>query len=118
MIVAQGGDLNDIYSKNNFAKNHLEIKSKEKGYIKSINTEKIGWALVEIGCGKKVINDVLDYSAGIRSHYKVGDKICRGDTVYELFGFNETKLTNAKKMLTKTFTISEQEIKKEKLIIE
>ena len=118
MIVAQGGDLDDIYSKNNFAKNHLEIKSKEKGYIKSINTEKIGWALVEIGCGKKVINDVLDYSAGIKSHYKVGDKICRGDTVYELFGFNETKLTNAKKMLAKTFTISEQEIKKEKLIIE
>ena len=118
MIVAQDGDLNDIYSKNNFAKNHLRIKSKETGYIKSINTEKIGWALVEIGCGKKVIGDTLDYSAGIKTNYKVGDKIYKGDTVYELFGFNEKKLKNAKKMLTKTFFISDQETEQEKIIID
>ena len=117
MIVAQGGDLNDIYSKNDFAKNHIKIKSKETGYIKSINTEKIGWALVEMGCGKKVISDTLDHSAGIKTNYKVGDKIHRGDTIYELFGFSETKLKNAKKMLTKTCIISEQKIEKENLII-
>ena len=118
MIVAQDGDLNDIYSKNNFAKNHLRIKSKETGYIKSINTEKIGWALVEIGCGKKVISDTLDHSAGIKTNYKVGDKIYKGDTVCELFGFNEKKLKIAKNMLKKTFVISEQEQEQEKLIIE
>ena len=118
MIVTQGGDLNDIYSKNNFAKNHIAIKSKETGYIKSINTEKMGWALVEMGCGKKVISDTLDHSAGIKTNYKVGDKIYEGDTVYELFGFNERKLKNAKKILAKTFIISEKEQEKEKLIIE
>ena len=118
MIVGQNGDLNDIYSKNNFAKNLIKIKSKKTGYIKSINTEKIGWALVEIGCGKKVISDTLDHSAGIKTNYKVGDKIYKGDTIYELFGFNKTKLKNAKKMLTKTFIISEQEKEREKLIIE
>ena len=117
MIEAQGGDLNDIYSKNNIAKNHMKIKSKETGYIKSINTEKIGWALVEIGCGKKVKSDTLDHSAGIKTNYKVGDKIYKGDAVYELFGFNENKLKNAKKMLTKTFTVSEKEQEQKKLII-
>ena len=118
MIIAQNGDLNDIYTKNDFTKNHIEIKSKETGYIKSINTEKIGWALVEMGCGKKVISDTLDHSAGIKTNYKVGDKIYKGDTVYELFGFNEKKLKNAKKMLAKTFIISEQEQEQENLIIE
>ena len=118
MILAQDGNLNDIYSKDNIAKNHIKIKSKETGYIKSMNTEKIGWALVEIGCGKKVISDTLDYSAGIKTNYKVGDKIYKGDTVYELFGYNEKKIKNAKKMLTNTFIISEQEQEREKLIIE
>ena len=118
MVIAQNGDLNDIYSKNNLTKNHIEIKSKETGYIKSINTEKIGWALVEMGCGRKVISDTLDYSAGIKTNYKVGDKIYKGDIVYELFGCNEKKLKNAKKMLKKTFVISEKEKEKEKLIIE
>ena len=117
MIIAQGGDLNDIYSKNNFAKKSIKIKSKETGYIKSINSEKIGWALVEIGCGKKVISDTLDHSAGIKTNYKVGDKIYKGDTFYEIFGFDEKKLKNAKKILKKTFIVSEQEQEKEKLII-
>ena len=62
-------------------------------------------------------SDNLDYSAGIKINYKVGDKVYKGDTVYELFGFNETKLENAKKMLTKTYIISEQKIEKENLII-
>ena len=96
----------------------IKIKSKETGYIKSINTEKIGWALVEIGCGKKVISDTLDYSAGIKTNFEVGDKIHKGDIIYELFRFNEKKLKIAKKILTKTFTISEQEQEQEKLIIE
>ena len=117
MIVAQGGNLSDLYSKSNSAKNHFEIKSKETGYIKSINTEKIGWALVEIGCGRKVKSDSLDYSAGIKTNYKIGDKIYKGDTVYELFGLNEKKLKNAKGMLTRTFIISEQEQEQEQLII-
>ena len=118
MIEAQGGDLNDIYSKNNFARNHIKIKSRETGYIKSINTEKIGWALVEMGCGKKVTSDTLDHSAGIKINYKVGDKVYKGDTVYELFGFNEKKLKNAKIMLKNNFITSEQKQKRKKLIIE
>ena len=118
MIVAQGGDLSDLYSKNNFAKNHMKIKSSETGYIKSINTEKIGWALVEMGCGRKVMNDTLDHSAGIKSNYKVGDKINKGDPIFELFGSNKAKLKNAKKMLEKTYIIAEEKIEKEKLIIE
>ena len=117
MVIAQNGDLNDIYSNNNFTKNHIEIKSKETGYIKSINTEKIGWALVEMGCGRKVISDTLDHSAGIKTNYKVGDRIHKGDTFYKLFGCNEKKLKNAKKMLIKSFTISEQEQEQENLII-
>ena len=72
---------------------------------------------MEIGCGKKVISDTLDHSAGIKTNYKVGDKIYKGDTVYELFGSNDRKLKNAKKMLTKTFIISDQEQEQEKLII-
>ena len=118
MILAQGGDISDVHSKNDFAKNHIKINSKETGYIKSINTEKIGWALVEIGCGKKVSSDTLDYSAGIKTNYKVGDKINKGDPIYELFGSSKTKLKNAERMLAKTFIISEKKVEKIELIIE
>ena len=118
MITFQGGDLNDIYSKNNFAKNYIKIKSKKTGYIKSINTEKIGWSLVEAGCGRKVIGDTLDHSAGIKSNFKVGDKINKGDPIYELFGSDSVRLKNAERILNKTFIISEEKVEKEQLIVE
>ena len=118
MIIAQGGELDDIYSKNNFARNHIIIKSQESGYIQTINTEKIGWALVEMGCGRKVMGDTLDHSAGIKSNYKVGDRINKGEPIYELFGYDEIKLKNAKEMLIDAFIISEKKVKKQKLIIE
>tara|TARA_B100001564_G_scaffold327361_1_gene310314 strand:+ start:1574 stop:2863 length:1290 start_codon:yes stop_codon:yes gene_type:complete len=118
MIIAQEGELSSIYSKNEFTKNQMIIKSGKTGYIKSINTEKIGWALVEMGCGRKVISDALDHSAGIKFNFKVSDKINKGDPIYELFGSDEIKLKNAKKMLTKTFIISEEKVEKEILVIE
>ena len=71
-----------------------------------------------MGCGKKVTSDTLDHSAGIKINYKVGDKVYKGDTVYELFGFNEKKLKNAKIMLKNNFITSEQKQKRKKLIIE
>lgn len=118
MIIAQGGELDDIYSKNSFARNHIIVKSQGNGYIQTMNTEKIGWALVEMGCGKKVMGDKLDHSAGIKSNYKVGDKINKGEPVYELFGYNEIKLKNAREILIDAFIISEKKVKKQKLIIE
>ncbi len=118
MIIAQNGDLSDIYSENNYGDNQMIIISKKNGYIESMNTEKIGWALVEMGCGRKVISDSLDYTAGIKFNHKVGDKINKGEPIYEIFGSNEKRLKNAKSMLADTFTISEKKVKKEKLIFE
>ena len=117
LIKAQNGDLNDISSKGITAKNQLIITSKEDGYVKSMNTEKIGWALVEMGCGRKTISDPLDHSAGIKFNYKIGDKVNKGDPFYEIFGYNEIKLENAKSILLNTFNLSEQKIEKKALII-
>ena len=117
MIISQNGELNDIYLKKNNTKNHIIIKSEREGFIREMNTEKVGWALVEMGCGRKVIGDALDHSAGIKSNYKVGDKINKGDPIYELFGSNEKKLKNAKKMLANTIVFSEEKVEKDKLII-
>ena len=118
MIIAQGGELSDIYSKNSFARYHIIVESQGSGYIQAMNTEKIGWALVEMGCGRKVMGETLDHSAGIKSNYKVGDKINKGEPVYELFGCDDIKLKNAREILVDAFIISEKKVKKQNLIIE
>ena len=117
MILAQNGDVNSLTFENHIPNYKIIIESQKDGYISSMDTEKIGWALVEMGCGRKLAKDVLDYSAGIKFNYKVGDKVRAGYPIYELFNNNKKKLNIAEALLLKTFSISNEKVPKQKLII-
>ena len=117
IISSQGGDINALIREGITKNNAILIKSKDSGFIKSIKTDEIGWALVEIGAGRKKENDKLDYSAGIEFINKVGNKVNKGDAIYRIFGNDTQRLNNAKKMLQKTYSLTKTEIRKNKNII-
>ena len=76
-IQAQGGDSR-ICEDSSFlpqAKFQIPIISDEKGWIKSINTQKIGYALIDIGAGRKTIKSKLNYAAGAYLPKKIGDYV-------------------------------------------
>ena len=117
IISSQGGDIDALIEEGINKNNAIIIKSKDSGFIKSIKTDEIGWALVEIGAGRKKENDKLDYSAGIEFINKVGNKVNKGDAIYRIFGNDTQRLNNAKKMLQKTYSLTKTEIRKNKYII-
>ena len=117
IISSQGGDIDALLEEGINKNNAIIIKSKDSGFIKSIKTDEIGWALVEIGAGRKKENDKLDYSAGIEFINKVGNKVNKGDAIYRIFGNDTQRLNNAKKMLQKTYSLTKTEIRKNKYII-
>ena len=117
IILAQGGDIDALIGKGITKKNSIIVESKYSGFVKSIKADKIGWALVEIGAGRKNENDKLNYFSGIEFINKVGDKINKGDPIYRLFGNDIERLKNAKKMLKKTYSLTKKEIPKNKFII-
>ena len=117
MIIAQGGNFEQLQMSQSNIKNELYICSDRDGYISSMDTEKIGWALVEMGCGRRRDKDLLDFTAGIRFNVKVGETVKKGEKVYTLFGENIKKLEKAKLMLHKTFNVSSETILKPKLIL-
>ena len=117
MIIAQGGNFEQLQMSQSNTKNKLYICSDRDGYISSMDTEKIGWALVEMGCGRRRDKDILDFSAGIKFNVKVGETVKKGEKIYTLFGENIKKLESAKLMLHKTFNISSETILKPKLIL-
>ena len=117
MIIAQGGNFEQLQMSQSNIKNELYICSDRDGYISSMDTEKIGWALVEMGCGRRRDKDLLDFTAGIRFNVKVGETIKKGEKVYTLFGENIKKLESAKSMLHKTFKVSSKTILRPKLIL-
>ena len=63
MVSSQNGQL-DLFEKNILPEFEKIVRSNKSGTINLMNTEKIGWALIELGCGYKKRKDYLDYTAG------------------------------------------------------
>ena len=116
MVKNQSGQLDHGHNINNPSFSH-NIKSKCDGYLKSYDTTTIGWALVELGCGRKKSRDKLDNSAGVEFFFKIGEKVKKGDPVFKCFGSNEARLKKAVDLIEKTFHLSDDKVKRPKLII-
>ena len=77
IIFNQNGCLKQ-FEKNIIPKFEKIIRSNKDGTIIFMDTEKIGWSLIELGCGNKKKSDKLDNTAGIEFFVKPGDIIKKG----------------------------------------
>ncbi|MCR4925908.1 MAG: pyrimidine-nucleoside phosphorylase [Clostridiales bacterium] len=118
MVEAQGGNKEWIYNPSLFpqASIEYELKATESGYIKKMDTEKIGIASCLLGAGRLKVEDSIDYSAGITIKAKTGDKIEKGDIIAILHTNNKDFISNAEKTYLEALTVSETKPEKEPLI--
>ena len=70
-----------------------------------MDTEKIGWSLIELGCGNKKNLNKLDNTAGIEFFVKPGDIIKKGSPIYRVFNTNSKKLDSASELLLNTIKV-------------
>jgi pyrimidine-nucleoside phosphorylase len=73
-------------------------------------------AALELGAGRKTMEDKIDPKAGIIFEVKIGDKIKRGDVIAELHSQSVDKINTAKEMILNAITYSKQKTTKPKLI--
>ena len=114
LIKAQGGHIYNVYmdwigmsldmpvldDKVRYLK---EIHAQSDGYVVSIDSKKIGEALVALGGGRNKKEDKIDYAVGFEFAKKVGDKVSEGDTIL-------TVLYNDKEKFEKAFEYIEDAI--------
>ena len=94
MVSVQGGDLSQIKQLHQ-PKFELIVSAKSSGYLESMDTLNIGWAAVELGCGRRKKDDILDPTAGVEFMAKIGNKVQKGDPLFRCFNSNENKLNSA-----------------------
>ena len=94
MVSVQGGDLSQIKQLHQ-PKFELIVSAKSSGYVESMDTLNIGWAAVELGCGRRRKDDILDPTAGVEFMAKIGNKVQKGDPLFRCFNSNENKLNSA-----------------------
>ncbi len=108
MIEAQGGDprVVDDYSLLPSANYKKEVFANEKGYIRSIDTLKVGLLGLEIGLGRKTLDDKIDPGAGFIFRKKRNERVEKGEVLAEVFASKETLTEKVAAALAKCFTYS------------
>ena len=117
LVKAQGGDESYIYepSKFNDSKYHIEVTSKEAGYITHIDALAIGNAAMMLGAGREKIGDVIDHSVGIVLNKKVNDKISEGESLATLYA-NKEDVDKVIEVVRNAYTVG-NEVVDSKLIL-
>ena len=110
-VETQGGRLNEFLSQS-LPKYESYVYPKNSGFIQKMDTESIGWHLVDIGCVLQNRDQKLDKTAGIEFLKKTGDRVHQDQPVFRVFCSNENKINKVSKALNKTLTIDKVAVKK------
>jgi pyrimidine-nucleoside phosphorylase len=88
------------------AKSKWDVCTTETGYISQMNTEKIGIVGIKIKAGRAITTDVIEPTAGIEFHKKIGEHISSGEPLFTLYGENIEQLKGVEKELLETVVVS------------
>jgi pyrimidine-nucleoside phosphorylase len=113
IVAAQGGRFPVPRASNSCA-----VLATKNGYISKMETEKIGTASLLLGAGRKRSEDKVDPSAGIILHFKIGEKVKKGNALATLYFNDEKPIEDVKKMLIDAIGISLQKTQRPRLIIQ
>lgn len=110
MVEGQGGDSSYVLDTEKFEKAKFvhEIKSPESGYIIDMDTEKCGTSSVILGAGRKTMDSVIDFAAGLKIKAKIGDKVDLGQTIAILYTNNENSIKESECLYLEGITIGSQ----------
>ena len=118
-IAAQGGDPSVVDNPDMLPQPNAKIgiKAETPGYVSAIDALEVGLASKIIGAGRKTKDDVIDYSAGIYLHKKIGDKVKAGDLLAVLHSDgDEIKIESAREKLLAAYSFNSNKIEPPKLL--
>ena len=113
-IKAQGGDERAVYDTSLLPKASLtqDCYAASEGYISSIHSDEVGMVSLTLGGGRETKESKIDLSVGVVLKKKVGDYVKKGDVIATLYANSEEKLKAAKERFDKTYSYSDNEVKK------
>ncbi|MGB2979724.1 MAG: pyrimidine-nucleoside phosphorylase, partial [Candidatus Zixiibacteriota bacterium] len=108
MVKKQGGNPKVIYDLGllPWAKFRVLVNSDRQGYVQSIDTRRIGLCAVELGAGRKRLDDPIDHGVGMLIKKKVGDSIGKGEALAIVFANNLKKARQASHEIRGSYKIT------------
>jgi pyrimidine-nucleoside phosphorylase len=119
MLENQGGNpkVVDDYSLFGSTKFKMPIISNKEGFISFINSQDIGYAMIQIDAGRKILTSQLNYNTGCEFFKKVGQKIEMNETIGYLYSDSQEIGNQVINRILDSIHIQNNECESEKLII-
>lgn len=102
MVHAQGGNLDVPRPR----ATELVLTASQAGYVSAIDTEALGYAIIELGGGRKVKEDVVDPTVGLEMLVRLGESIEPGQPLLKLFAHDRGR-GKARELALGAFEFSE-----------
>ncbi len=111
-IQYQGGDRKQIVSR----AAESVWRADRSGYLSTIDTEQLGYAVIDLGGGRRQQGQAIDHGVGFEIEVRLGDRIESGQALARIF--SRSGVDSIIKRLQAAFVISEQPPQLEPLVLE
>ena len=78
------------------------------GFINEVDARSLGLAVVQLGGGRRVAADAIDYRVGLTGVAELGQSVAAGEPLAMIHASSETAWKEAANMVKRAMTISDQ----------
>ncbi len=119
MVKKQGGnpEVADDFGLLPWAKFRLVTASRREGYVQSIDTRKIGLAVMELGAGRETLDSSIDRGTGLLVKKKVADRVEKNDALAVIYANNLKKARHASQEIREAYEIGNKKVRSLKKIL-
>jgi pyrimidine-nucleoside phosphorylase len=107
IVALQGGDVGvvDDPARLAHARQTRDIVSAARGFVASIECERLGVACVVLGGGREKKEDKIDPAVGLEFHKRIGDAVERDEPLCTLHYNSDARLTEAVNLAKSAYSI-------------
>ena len=83
-----------------------EIHAEQDGFVAEVHAREVGFALVDLGAGRRTAEDPVDHDAGVIFDKQAGDAVRRGDRLATVYWSNGSTSASGLQRLAGAFVVS------------
>ena len=112
MITAQRGDARVCENVNRLpaARQTKPVAARTSGYVRTIECDEIGYAVIALGGGRKLASDRIDFAAGFEQPKKIGDRVAAGEPLMIMHYSDAARAAEAEQMVQQAYGISAERV--------
>jgi thymidine phosphorylase len=83
------------------------VKAEAGGFAAGVDVRSLGWAVVELGGGRRRVEDRIDPAVGLAELRGIGEAVAAGDVLAVVHAADEAAAARAEERVRRAFTIAE-----------